>query len=194
MNGKTDLLAVCMMSAIFLGACSKPSGSLTEHGGAARAPYGTPRSIAADTVCSLASRSIDFCQTDFVRLASNTKGADGKNIWIVGFLAVDSRQLVLYANRDAFELVENGQSILIRSNYSNLVQLRSEYGNQEVRIRGTFRAAQRNSPDSSRLGTLQGKLFVKRAERRSVANPTEGLVVPIEDLESKGAEAIILHP
>ncbi len=90
--------------------------------------------------------------------------------------------MVLYASKDAYELVENSQSILIRSGYPNLVQLLKEYGNQEVRVRGAFRMAQPNSTDSSRLGTLQGELFMKRVTRRLAVGSEESLVVPIEDL------------
>lgn len=180
MNRMVKFFIVCAISVILLVACGGSGDSFGEcDDNAVGVSHGSPPPDVANTVCSLARGSKNFCQTDFARLPSNTKEVDGKEIWILGFLAVDDRQLVLYASKDAYEFVENGQSILLRSSYSNLMRLLEEYGNEVVRVRGTFRAARRNSPDSSRLGTLEGELYVKRAERRSMTDPKEGLVVPI---------------
>ena len=91
-------------------------------------------------VCGSSLRRQDFCPTDFERLAVSPISADGKKVWILGYLAIDNGQVVIFATEEDFLDLQYGRSISVHGTREQLVKLFSEFGYKKVRISGQFRA------------------------------------------------------
>lgn len=126
-----------------------------------------------DHVCGASVARNEFCPTDFVRLAAAPMSADGKELWILGYLVVDGGEVALFASEHAYKNMEYGRSIRIEGSRSDLASLISHSGYQWVRIAGKFRANSFQDPKNDRLGTIVPPVEARHARPR--ADEREGI-------------------
>lgn len=117
-------------------------------------------------ICGISPPRRDYCPTDFTRLAVDPAAASQKEMWILGYLAVDDGAVVLYENESAYRYMEYGKSIRIEGAREDLSELASSFGYRVVRIGGTFHANSYTDPRDDRLGRLVGPLRVREAQVR----------------------------
>jgi len=130
------------------------------------------QSIRARHICGASSERMDFCPTDFIRLAVDPLAADGKEVWIIGYLAVDGGQVVLFASEEDFLDMQHGRSIRLVGSREQLEGVVSEFGYKKVRLGGKFRANDYADPKNDRLGDLlppvTGRIVLPRSEKEGV--------------------------
>lgn len=124
-------------------------------------------------VCGASLARRDFCPTDFVRLASSPASANEKQLWIIGYLAVDGGQVALFSSERAYMNMEYGRSIRVEGSRSDLSSLVSQFGYQMVRLAGEFHANSFEDPKNDRLGVLLPPVEARRAQTRM--GPREGV-------------------
>lgn len=133
-------------------------------------------------VCGLSMERAKYCPTDFVRLGSSPRAADGKEVWILGYLAIDNRQLVLFATEEDYLDMQYGRSIRLRGTREQLARIFSEFGNKKVRLGGVFRANHYDDPGNDRLGDLMWPISGSVASPREDLGGIDDIGVDIEDI------------
>lgn len=172
-HGRLAGLAIILMLAPVLVACDQESKdavlSGADVGTDAKADNQRNRS---GHVCGLSSERMEFCPTDFIRLAAYPSAADGKEVWILGYLAVDGGQVALFATEDDYLDMQYGRSVRVLGSREQLEEVVAEFGYKKVRLRGKFRANSYDDPKNDRLGDLlspvAGKLVLPRSEMEGV--------------------------
>lgn len=145
----------------------------------------TARRGLAGHVCGLSMARDQYCPTDFVRLASSPLAADGKELWILGYLAVDDGQVALFASEQDYLYMQHGRSVRLRGTRDQLVHIFSKYGNRMVRL-GGVRANDYNMEENDRLGDLLWPITIKAALPREYVGGVDDIRVDLDDLQEEG--------
>ncbi|MEN5118214.1 hypothetical protein ABE488_12920 [Luteimonas sp. TWI662] len=132
-------------------------------------------------VCGLSRERAEFCPTDFIRLASYPLAADGKEIWIIGYLAVDGGQVALFASEEDYLDMQYGRSIRVLGTREQLEGILSEFGYKKVRLRGRFRANSFDSIKNDRLGDLLSPVTGRVVSPRSGMEGIQDIRVDVRD-------------
>ena len=133
--------------------------------------------------CSGGESDVLWCRMDFVNLAIHRSQLQAPRLYILGYLAVDDRQVSLFATKRDYEMMERGRSLEIRAPFPDLQKMVESHGYAYVRIEGSFEVDAK-SEKAGRLGVLKPPLTLKAVLPRS-ANPSIG--VDVEFLGEDGS-------
>src|SRR5690554_3839988 len=150
-EGKLAWLVIISMLAPVLVACERESEVIASSGDVGIVAKSDNPPSWRGHVCGLSSERVEFCPTDFTRLAAHPLAANGKEIWIVGYLAVDGGQVALFATEEDYMDMQYGRSVRVLGSREQLEEIFSEFGYKKVRLRGEFRANTFNDPRNDRL-------------------------------------------
>lgn len=141
-----------------------------------------PGELPLGAFCGEKNHGVTWCQFDFVNLAIHRSQVQGSRIYILGYLSVDDKQVILFANKQDYEMMERGRSLEIRGGLSELREMVEEHGYRYVRIEGSFEIDSK-SDKAGRLGILEPPFSVKIALPRSAKGSYEDIGVDVEYLE-----------
>lgn len=130
-------------------------------------------------VCGQSQDRKRFCPTDFTRLAAAPAAADGKEIWILGYLGIDGGQVALFASEEDFLNMEYGRSIGVQGTRVQLESLFNDFGYKKTRLKGMFRANSYDDPRNDRLGELFPPVTGRLVEQRNSLEGAQDIKVDV---------------
>lgn len=130
-------------------------------------------------VCGQSQDRKKFCPTDFTRLAAAPFAAEGKEIWILGYLGIDGGQVALFASEEDFLNMEYGRSIQVQGTRAQLESLINEFGYKKTRLKGIFRANSYDDPGNDRLGELLPPVTGRLVEQRNSLEGVQDIKVDV---------------
>lgn len=119
----------------------------------------------------------DWCGVDFTRLAAHPETLVGKRVFILGYLAVDSGIVSLFASEEDYARMESGRSLEIGGNRRDLTALVKAHRNSYVRIEGGYVFPRTGRGRSGRLGTLMPPLVVREVHARLSEQAADDILV-----------------
>lgn len=121
----------------------------------------------------------NWCAADFTRLAAHPEALVGKRIFILGYLAVDGGVVSLFASEEDYLRMEEGRSLEIGGNRSDLSALFEAHGNRYVRIEGTYEFPPVGRGRSARLGVLEPPIVARAFHPRARTQGVDEILVRI---------------
>lgn len=180
---KLSALSLAFMAAIVLASCERiGDASVDRSDGAYSKIEGRNDQNATKHICGTQKRA-NFCPTDFTRLAVLPSAADGKEIWILGYLAIDGGQVALFATEDDYLEMQYGRSIRVQGGREQLVDLFTRFGYKKVRLRGKFRSNSFDDSNNDRLGEILPPISGKLVVRRGVTEEAKDIGVDLDFLQ-----------
>jgi hypothetical protein len=179
---KAKGLVVFFLLALILSACkqrNENSASSVDVSGIAL-ETGNQRSWSRH-VCGISPERMEFCPTDFTRLATYPIAADGKEVWILGYLAIDGGHVVLFATEEDYLDMQYGKSIRVLGSREQLEEIFTELGYRKVRLKGKFRANSFDDPRNDRLGELLSPVIGQPVFARSDMEGVRDIRVDVRD-------------
>lgn len=140
-----------------------------------------------EAMCANRTLGKNWCALDFTRLAAHPMTIQGKKLFVLGYVAIDRGNLVLYATESDYALGENGRSLQVMGRRAELEELFAEYGNRYVRIEGTFDSTLSSVQHAGRIGALHPPFHTAPWEARTQREGIDNLAVHISYLSPEKA-------
>lgn len=133
----------------------------------------------AEWVCANRIPGRNWCALDFTRLSVNADAIQARRLYILGYLAIDQGNLVLYADELDYSHGERGRSLQIMGKRDELRNLALQYGYKYIRLEGTFDQKVGSVRQSGRLGAMHPPFEVVPLVPRAGRETTDDLSVHI---------------